>query len=77
MERIEALHTIEKEVRAKPSEHRRSIREARAGQLLDGLKIWLHKQLSMVSAKSSLAQAIGYALSRWMALTCYLCDARI
>ena len=55
----------------------RVIREARAGPLLAELKIWLQKQLSMVSAKSSLAQAIGYALSRWTALTRYLCVGRI
>ncbi|MCB1881341.1 MAG: IS66 family transposase [Gammaproteobacteria bacterium] len=77
IERIAALYAIEKEIRAKPPDYRRAIREARAGPLLAELKIWLQKQLSMVSAKSSLAQAIGYALSRWTALTRYLCVGRI
>jgi hypothetical protein len=42
--------------------------------LLIELKIWLEQQLCSVSAKSTLAQAIGYALSRWLALICYLND---
>ena len=77
IERIAALYAIEKQIRAKPPDHRRSVREARAGPLLAELKIWLRKQLSMVSAKSSLAQAISYALVRWTALTRYLSNGQI
>ncbi|MCB1872579.1 MAG: IS66 family transposase [Gammaproteobacteria bacterium] len=77
IDRIAALYAIEKQIRAKPPDHRRSVREARAGPLLAELKIWLQKQLSMVSAKSSLAQAIGYTLVRWTALTRYLSNGQI
>lgn len=38
---------------------------------------WLSQLLGRVSAKSELAQAIGYSLARWQALTRYCDDGRI
>lgn len=38
---------------------------------------WLSQLLGRVSAKSALAQAIGYSLTRWQALTRYCDDSRI
>jgi transposase len=69
------LHAIEKEVRGKPPDDRRAARLARAGLLLAEV----HEQLTLplVSAKSSLAQAIGYTLPRWTALTRYLVDGSL
>ncbi len=69
MQRIGALYQIETEIRGKPAQERARIRQARAGPLLESLHAWLHDRLARVSKKSELAKAIGYALTRWSALT--------
>jgi transposase len=74
LDRIGALYGIEEEVRGKPTDLRRSIRQARARPLLDDLRSWLEKMLRSLSAKSETAGAIRYALSRWRALTRYVDD---
>jgi transposase len=72
--RIAALYGIEEEIRGKPADLRRSVRQARAKPLLDDLRGWMEKTLSSLSAKSETAGAIRYALSRWRALTRYVDD---
>ena len=63
--RIGALYGIEEEIRGKPAELRRSVRQARAKPLLDDLRHWMEKTLRLLSTKSETAGAIRYALSRW------------
>jgi len=75
--RIRALYAIEDEVRGQPPEVRRAQRQARAGPLLKAMRTWLEELLPRVSAKSEIAQAIGYSLGRWMALTRYVDDGRL
>jgi len=70
--RIGALHAIEEEIRGKPAELRRSIRQGRAKPLVDELHSWMEKALRSLSTKSETAGAIRYALSYWRALTRYL-----
>ena len=41
------------------------------------LKTWLETQLGLVPARSTLADAIRYALGRWKALSRFLDDGRI
>lgn len=77
MSRIGALYAIETEIRGKLPDQRQVVRQARAGPLLDELHAWIQATLSTVSAKSELALAIRYALSRWPALTRYRDDGRI
>ena len=77
LRRIAALYAVEKEIRGQPPEIRRAHRQARAGPLLDELHAWLNNLVGRVSAKSELAQAIGYSLVRWQALTRYRDDGRI
>jgi transposase len=72
--RIGALYGIEEEVRGKPAELRREIRQARAKPLLDDLRSWMEKSLRQLSAKSETAGAIRYALAHWRALTRYVDD---
>ena len=45
--------------------------------LLKDLHAWLSEMLGRVSAKSDLAEAIGYTLTHWQALTRYCDDGRI
>jgi transposase len=77
LRRIAALYAVEKEIRGQPPDIRRAHRQARAGPLLDELHAWLSSMVGRVSAKSELAQAIGYSLVRWQALTRYRDDGRI
>jgi transposase len=72
--RIGALYGIEEDIRGKPADLRRSVRQARAKPLLDDLRHWMEKTLASLSTKSETAGAIRYALSRWRALTRYVDD---
>ncbi len=76
-DRIGALYGIESEIRNRPPDERRRIRQARAGPVLADLKMWLDAKLGELSQKSELAVAIRYALTRWTALTRYRDDGRI
>lgn len=77
LQRIAKLYQIESEIRGKPPDVRREQRQARAGPLLEELRAWLTSMVGRVSAKSDLAKAIGYTLSRWQSLTRYRDDGRI
>lgn len=77
LQRIAALYAIEAQIRGQPPDVRRRERQARAGPLLEELHAWLTGMVGRVSAKSELAKAIGYSLTRWQALTRYRDDGRI
>jgi len=77
LNRIGALYAIEEEARGLPPDVRRTIRQSRAGPLLDELKAWMEASLRRVSGKSDLAGAIRYALTRWAQLTRYRDDGRL
>jgi len=71
------LYEIEADIRGQLPEERQRQRKARAQPLLESLRIRLQRTLTRVSKKSELAQAIGYVLSRWTALTRCCSDGRI
>ena len=75
--RIGALYAVEREIRGLSADSRRSARHARAKSILEAMKPWLEAKLAAVSGKSTIAEAIRYALSRWAGLTRYLDDGRI
>jgi transposase len=77
LERIAALYAIEADIRGQAPAERARSRQARAKPLLESLLTWLQATLARVSKKSALAQAIGYVLVRWTALTRYCSDGRI
>lgn len=77
LDRIAALYAVEAAIRGRPPDHRKIERQARAGPLLDQLKTWMSATLATLSAKSELAAAIRYALSRWPALTRYRDDGEL
>lgn len=53
------------------------MRQRHSKPIVDSLKPWLEHQLTLVSRKSTLAEAIRYALSRWQGLTRFLDDGRV
>lgn len=73
LERIAALYGIEKEIRGRPPDQRKDIRNARARPLLESLKTWFEETRAKLSRKSEVTQAIHYALGRWTQLLRY-CD---
>ena len=75
--RIAALYAIEQEIRGRTAEERCAIRQERTRPLLDDLKTWLEAKLVAVSKKSTLAEAIRYALVRWSGLTRFVDDGRV
>jgi transposase len=74
---IASLYGIEKELTGVHAEKRQSVRQARAGPILEHLKQRLITVKSQISKKLPLAQAIYYALVRWEALVRYVNDGRI
>jgi transposase len=75
--KIAAIYAIEDEIRGKPAELRREVRQSRAKPLIDQLRQWMEKAVRQLSPKSETAAAIRYSLSRWRALTRYLDDGRL
>jgi len=77
LERIGALYAIEEQIRGKPADLRREVRQTRAKPMLDEFEKWMEKALRSLSPKSETAGAIRYALSRWRALTRYVGDGHL
>lgn len=77
LERIGALYRIEAQIRGKPPEERRKMRQAQSKPLVDSLRQWFEATLSKLSRKSDTTAAIRYALTRWDALSRFLDDGHI
>ncbi len=77
LQRIGALFAIESSIRGQAPERRAVARQEHAQPLLDQLKAFLDASLARISGKSTLAQAIRYALSHWTALGRYVADGRL
>jgi transposase len=77
LERIGALYAIEGEIRGRPPDERRQVRQARAAPLLESLHQWLESCLTRLSRKSDTTAAVKYALGRWEALVRYADDGRL
>jgi hypothetical protein len=76
LERIARLYSVEKDVRGQPPDTRRATRQQSKPQL-DELKARMEAIRAKLSAKSTLAVAITYALKRWPGLTRYCDDGRL
>ena len=77
VERIAALYLIEKEIKGRSPDQRRTVRTARAKPLFDDMRRWLEQALTQLTPKSETAAAIHYALALWDPLARYLDDGRI
>ena len=70
--RIAALYAVEKEARGSSPEERVRLRQLKAKPVLDDFEQWLGAQLTLISGKTPLAEAIRYALTRIKRLRPYL-----
>lgn len=77
LRRIGELYVIEARVRGQSSAHRLAERRSFSRPIVQALHAWLDAQLPRVAGRSTLAEAIRYALSRWEGLTRFLRDGRI
>ena len=77
LRRIAMLYAIENEVRGTSAEQRRAIRNEQARVIVDDLHVYLEARLRQISAKSKLADAVRYALTRWAGLSLFLDDGRV
>ena len=77
LRRIGELYRIEAEIRGRPAEERGAVRQERSKPLVEALHAWLTTQLGRVSGRSTLAEAIRYALRHWQGLVLFLEDGRI
>ena len=71
------MYGIEEQIRGKPPEERRAVRQAHSKPLLDSVRQWFEATLTKLSRKSDTTVAIRYALSRWEALARYIEDGQI
>jgi Transposase IS66 family len=58
IERITALYVIESEVRGKPRDQRRELRQSRSRPLIEGLHGWLEKALATLSRRRRQLRAV-------------------
>ena len=77
LEQIGRLFAIEREISGRSPAQRLAARQERSLPLLGALKTFLDTALSQISGKSSLAQAIRYATTRWPALLRFTGDGRL
>jgi transposase len=77
LRRIGEVYVIEARIRGLTAAQRVAVREVETKPLLAALRPWLMERLGEISAKSSLAGAIRYALGHWEGLTLFLADGRI
>ena len=77
LERMAVLFKLEADIRGQAPEERRAARTHYAVPLLSQLKEAMEHAHNHGSKKSSLSQAIRYALTRWPALARYTTDGRL
>jgi transposase len=77
LRRIGELYAIEAEIRGRPPPYRLAARQTRSKPIVDAFHIWLEQQLPRISGRSTLAEAMRYAIARWDGLTRFLHDGRI
>jgi transposase len=77
LERISELFAIEAEIKGQKPEVRLKVRQEQSVPKLSELKILLDATLNKISGRSTLAEAIRYTSTRWIAMTRYTTDGRL
>jgi transposase len=77
LQRIASLYQVEAEIRGRSADGRRTARQERSREILNDFEPWLQEKLAIISQKTKLAEAIRYALSRWVGLCRFIDDGRI
>jgi hypothetical protein len=77
LRRIALLYAIENDVRGLSADERRLVRNERSRPIVDDLRSYLEECKRLLSAKSKLAEAIRYPLTRCDGLSHFLEDGRV
>ena len=77
LRRIAMLYEVEAKARGQSPAQRKAWRQSLSRPHLTAMRVWLDAQLGLVPARSTLADAIRYALGRWTSLTRFLDDGCI
>jgi len=77
LRRIAEFYAVEAEVRGRPPDERRSVRQERTKPLIDDLKTWLEDRLREVPGRLPTAGVIRYVLGHWEGLTRFLDDGTL
>jgi len=77
LRRIGEIYAVEARIRGNTANERVEVRQAETKPLMEALWSWLMERLEAISAKSTLARAIGYTLGHWKGLTVFLSDGRV
>ena len=75
--RIRKLYAIEEEIRGRPPDERRAVRQAKSRPEIEKLKSWFEDCRMRVSKTSAVREAINYGLNHWDGLIRFLDDGRI
>ncbi|GGY57541.1 hypothetical protein GCM10007148_28670 [Parvularcula lutaonensis] len=74
--RIAQLYAVEKKARGLPPGDRLALRQQEAAPVMDELRAWMGATLPQLPGRSSLAQALRYAITRTKRMAPYLADGR-
>lgn len=74
---IGRLYAVEERIRGRPPDERRTTRQRESRPVLEAFKAWLEAERARIPAKSALAGAMRYALTRWSALSFFLEDGSV
>ena len=74
---IAKLYAIDAEVRGQSPDQRWAARQQRSRPIIEELRRFLDAKLAQISRKSTLAEAIRYAVTRWDGLIRFLDDGRV
>ena len=77
LRRIAELYAIEAKVRGQSPPHRLAARHHRSKPIVETMRLWFEAQLPLVPSRSTLAEAIRCALSRWEGLRRFLHDGYV
>lgn len=77
VKQIAVLYQIESAIRGSPPNIRQATRQEQTKPIVTALHAWLREQLPTLSRKSNTADAIGYVMNHWQALTRFVDDGCI
>jgi hypothetical protein len=76
---VQSLYNFERQMKQAgySADQKKWLRRKRSKPVLKEIRRWLKAQQPRAAPKSTLGQAIGYALNHWRALTAFLGDGRL
>ena len=77
LKRIAAFYAVETEIRGRPPDDRRAVRQAKTRPLIDAFFDWLDEQLTRVPGRLKAAEVIRYVINHREGLSRFLDDGRL